>query len=109
MIMLDFADRTEAPTGSPGGSSGNKKAAQAARHQGVSKMFGVGEMGCVASEEFGKAGHCFEKIDEMAEAILGQIHEGVNLLVKGSRSAGMDRLVEHLMSNNNRGETNHAI
>jgi UDP-N-acetylmuramoyl-tripeptide--D-alanyl-D-alanine ligase len=87
----------------------HKKAAQTARHQGVRKMFGMGEMGCVASEEFGKAGHCFEKIDEMAEAILGQIHEGVNLLVKGSRSAGMDRLVENLMSNNNRGETNHAL
>jgi UDP-N-acetylmuramoyl-tripeptide--D-alanyl-D-alanine ligase len=87
----------------------HKKAAQTARHQGVRKMFGMGEMGCVASEEFGKAGYCFDKIDEMAEAILEQIHEGVNLLVKGSRSAGMDRLVAHLMSNNNRGETNHAL
>ena len=72
-------------------------------------MFGVGEMSCIASAEFGEAGFCFEKIDEMGEAILGQIHQGVNLLVKGSRSAGMERLVEYLLSDDNRGEINHAI
>jgi hypothetical protein len=32
----------------------------------------------------------------MAEAILGQISQKVNLLVKGSRSAGMERLVKRL-------------
>jgi UDP-N-acetylmuramyl pentapeptide synthase len=45
----------------------------------------------------------------MGEAILGQIHQRVNLLVKGSRSAGMERLVEYLLSDDNRGEINHAI
>lgn len=87
----------------------HKKAARTARHRGVKKMFGVGEMSCVASAEFGEAGFCFEKIDEMGEAILGQIHQRVNLLVKGSRSAGMERLVEYLLSDDNRGEINHAI
>jgi UDP-N-acetylmuramoyl-tripeptide--D-alanyl-D-alanine ligase len=87
----------------------HKKAARTARHKGVKKMFGVGEMSCVASAEFGEAGFCFEKIDEMGEAILGQIHQGVILLVKGSRSAGMERLVEYLLSDDNRGEINHAI
>jgi UDP-N-acetylmuramoyl-tripeptide--D-alanyl-D-alanine ligase len=87
----------------------HKQAAQTARHQGVEKLFGVGELSCVASEEFGESGYCFEHIDEMAEAILGQIHQGVNLLVKGSRSAGMDKLVEYLLNNDNRGEINHAV
>jgi UDP-N-acetylmuramoyl-tripeptide--D-alanyl-D-alanine ligase len=85
------------------------KAAQAARHYGVEKMFGIGEMSCVASEQFGEAGYCFEQIDEMAQAICGQIHQGVNLLVKGSRSAGMERLVDYLLNNNKRGEINHAV
>lgn len=87
----------------------HKKAAQTARQLGVEKLFGVGEMSCIASDEFGDSGYCFEQIDEMAEAILGQIHQQVNLLVKGSRSAGMDRLVESLLSVDSRGEINHAI
>lgn len=87
----------------------HKFAAQTAKHEGVKKLFGVGEMSCIASETFGEAGYCFEHIDEMAEAILGQIHQRVNLLVKGSRSAGMDKLVDYLLNNHNRGEINHAI
>ncbi len=87
----------------------HKKAAQMARDYGVEKLFGVGKMSCIASDEFGSDGHCFEQIDEMAESILGQIHQGVNLLVKGSRSAGMERLVKCLTMNGNRGEANHAI
>lgn len=86
----------------------HKKVAQIAIHQGVEKLFGVGEMSCVASEEFGKDGYCYEQIDEMAEAIREQIHQGVNLLVKGSRSAGMERLVDYLLNNNN-AEANHAV
>jgi UDP-N-acetylmuramoyl-tripeptide--D-alanyl-D-alanine ligase len=71
----------------------HRKAAQTARHHGVEKFFGFGEMSCIASEEFGDAGYCFEDIDDMAQAILSQIHKNVNLLVKGSRAAGMERLV----------------
>ena len=87
----------------------HRKAAQTAKNQGVEKLFGVGEMSCIASDEFGDSGYCFEQIDEMAESIRGQIHQGVNLLVKGSRSAGMDKLVDYLLNNDNRGEINHAV
>ncbi|MCP4470877.1 MAG: UDP-N-acetylmuramoyl-tripeptide--D-alanyl-D-alanine ligase [Gammaproteobacteria bacterium] len=71
----------------------HREAAQTARRYGVEKLFGVGEMSCIASEEFGDAGYCYEDIDGMAQAILAQIHKNVNLLVKGSRGAGMERLV----------------
>jgi len=74
----------------------HRQAARVAREQGVEKMFGIGEMSCRATEEFGRSGYCFEHIEEMAEAIQAQIHDGVNLLVKGSRSAGMERLVSLL-------------
>ena len=87
----------------------HRKAAQTAKNQGVEKLFGLGEMSCIASDEFGDSGYCFEHIDEMAESIRGQIHQGVNLLVKGSRSAGMDKLVDYLLNNDNRGEINHAV
>ncbi|MDH3386420.1 MAG: UDP-N-acetylmuramoyl-tripeptide--D-alanyl-D-alanine ligase [Gammaproteobacteria bacterium] len=84
----------------------HRQAARAARELGVEKFFGVGEMSCIASREFGAAGYCFERIDDMAQAILAQIHDGVNLLVKGSRAAGMERLVEMLTQSANRGDVN---
>jgi len=71
----------------------HRQAAQTAAQYGVEKLFGIGEMSCIASAEFGTAGYCCESIEEMAKNILLQIHQGVNLLVKGSRAAGMERLV----------------
>ncbi len=82
----------------------HRKAAQTARRHGVEQFFGVGEMSCIASEEFGEAGHCCEYIEQMAESIRGQIHPGVNLLIKGSRAAGMERLVAILTESANGGE-----
>jgi len=87
----------------------HKKAAQMAKTYGVQKLFGVGVMSCLASNEFGSDGYCYEQIDEMADSILGQIHQGVNLLVKGSRSAGMDKLVGCLTTRASRGDVNHVV
>ena len=78
----------------------HREAARGALRSGVEKMFGVGELSCLASDEFGAAGSCHEDIDDMAEAILLQIRQDVNLLVKGSRSAAMERLVKRLMHAN---------
>ena len=85
------------------------KAAQMAETYGVKKLFGVGVMSCLACKEFGSNGYCFEKIDEMADCILGQIHQRVNLLVKGSRSAGMERLIGCLTTAASQVEVNHAL
>jgi UDP-N-acetylmuramoyl-tripeptide--D-alanyl-D-alanine ligase len=84
----------------------HRQAGVFARELGVEKLFAVGEMSCIASEEFGASGYCFEAIEEMAEAILSQIHQRVNLLIKGSRSAGMERLVALLNQSVNRGDVN---
>ena len=85
------------------------RAAKIARESGVQKMFAIGPLSCLASREFGDAGHCFEQIDDMARMILAQLHEGVNLLIKGSRSAGMEKLVEVLLSHNQPGDAHHAV
>ena len=84
----------------------HRQAAQTAAQYGVERFFGVGEMSCVASAEFGAAGYCYEGIEEMAKSILSQIHQGVNLLVKGSRAAGMERLVAVLLQPTNGGDVN---
>jgi UDP-N-acetylmuramoyl-tripeptide--D-alanyl-D-alanine ligase len=84
----------------------HRKAAQSAQSQGVEKMFGLGQMSCAASEAFGDSGICFETIDDMANSIRSQIHHGVNLLIKGSRAARMERLVELLTQSINEGNAN---
>jgi len=84
----------------------HREAAETAHRNGVEKFFGVGEMSCIASREFGDGGYCCECIEDMAEIILSQIHEGVNLLIKGSRAAGMERLVNLLTRAVNAGGTN---
>jgi len=82
------------------------EAARSARRHGVQKYFGIGEMSCMASAEFGAEGSCHKDIEDMAQSIRAQIHEGINLLVKGSRSAGMERLVRLLTRTNHVGDTN---
>ncbi|MGD2173476.1 MAG: UDP-N-acetylmuramoyl-tripeptide--D-alanyl-D-alanine ligase, partial [Gammaproteobacteria bacterium] len=83
----------------------HRRAAHTARELGVEKLFGIGQMSCIACREFGDSGLCFDQIEEMAETILTQIHGGVNLLVKGSRAAGMERLVAMLSASPARGDT----
>ena len=86
----------------------HRQVAQTAARYGVEKLFSVGEMSCIASAEFGAAGYCYEDVEEMAKSILSQIHQGVNLLVKGSRAAGMERLVAILTQPPNGGDA-HAV
>lgn len=71
----------------------HRRAVVTAREQGIRKIFTIGPLSGVASREFGTDGFCFEQIDEMASVIRQQVHEDVNLLIKGSRSAGMEKLV----------------
>lgn len=84
------------------------KAAQTARQHGVERMFALGEMSCKASKIFADGGFCFESVDEMADGISAQIHSGVNLLVKGSRAARMERLIE-LLTRSESGGNAHAV
>tara|TARA_B110000971_G_scaffold13761_1_gene12783 strand:- start:11455 stop:12900 length:1446 start_codon:yes stop_codon:yes gene_type:complete len=74
----------------------HKEAAEVAKKLGVKKLFGIGPMSCAASETFGDSGYCFDTVEESARVIQSLTHPEVNLLIKGSRSAGMDRLVKAL-------------
>lgn len=74
----------------------HKKAAEVAKKHGVKKLFGIGPMSCIASDTFGDAGYCLDTIEDSAKLIGKMLHQNVNLLIKGSRSAGMDQLVKAL-------------
>jgi len=70
---------------------------QAALDWGVSRLVTVGEHSQSASTTFGRGGRHFEDIDSLVAWLHGELHAGVTCLVKGSRSMGMERVVEALM------------
>ena len=78
----------------------HRQAGVDARELGVQRLYGHGPLSCLAAEAFGDAGFCCDDIDNMATTIGRDIHAGVNLLVKGSRAAAMERLVERLVAGN---------
>ncbi len=76
------------------------QAALQAQQAGVTHFFAIGEMSCHAASEFGAAGFCFTSHQEMADFIEQQINSNVVLLIKGSRSAGMEKVVSLLSQHN---------
>ncbi|MBO67187.1 MAG: UDP-N-acetylmuramoyl-tripeptide--D-alanyl-D-alanine ligase [Acidiferrobacteraceae bacterium] len=65
-----------------------------ARKRGIDRLLSTGSHASLAGEEFG-AGSChYENIDKLSDAVIDLLAPGVNVLVKGSRSAGMERVVE---------------
>jgi UDP-N-acetylmuramoyl-tripeptide--D-alanyl-D-alanine ligase len=65
---------------------------------GVRRLFAIGEMASDAVDAFGRGGRHFADKQELAAALRRDIHPGVNCLVKGSRSMGMEDVVAALVS-----------
>lgn len=61
--------------------------------QGIDRLFAVGELSKRTVAAFGKHGEWFEDIDALAERVANALTPEVNVLVKGSRSARMERVV----------------
>ena len=74
----------------------HRRAGSQARELGLARLYAHGELSCLASEAFGERGYCCADIDDMATRISADIRADVNLLIKGSRGAAMERLVERL-------------
>jgi UDP-N-acetylmuramoyl-tripeptide--D-alanyl-D-alanine ligase len=68
----------------------------AARSLGVERMFAVGELSDAAVYTFGRGARHFENRDDLIDALLSEITPGINCLVKGSRSMGMEHVVNAL-------------
>ncbi|MEX1829382.1 UDP-N-acetylmuramoyl-tripeptide--D-alanyl-D-alanine ligase [Luteibacter sp. CQ10] len=63
-----------------------------AHERGVQRLFAVGLKSAAAAQAFGQGGMHFPSQEDLVEAACKQIHAGVTVLVKGSRSSGMDRV-----------------
>jgi UDP-N-acetylmuramoyl-tripeptide--D-alanyl-D-alanine ligase len=67
-----------------------------ARTAGVDRLFSVGVLSAAASRVFGPAARHFDQQPELVQALRAEIATGDRILVKGSRSARMERVVEML-------------
>lgn len=67
-----------------------------AKAHGVSRLFGFGPLSQLAVKEFGLGASWFGSIDELTTGLHNALHANVCLLVKGSRSNRLERVIEAL-------------
>ncbi len=67
-----------------------------ARQAGVEKLFGLGELSKEAVRAFGTGGMHFERIEELLAEVENALTPDVTVLVKGSRTMRMERVVNSL-------------
>jgi UDP-N-acetylmuramoyl-tripeptide--D-alanyl-D-alanine ligase len=70
---------------------------QYAGQQGVSKLFSFGKLSQLASDALGENGRHFETIEALVDAVKREMHAGMCVLVKGSRSMKMERVVKAII------------
>jgi UDP-N-acetylmuramoyl-tripeptide--D-alanyl-D-alanine ligase len=67
-----------------------------ARRAGLDRLYACGVLSRNAADAFGENGHFFEQQQQLIEALLPEMQRDVTVLVKGSRSSRMERVVEAL-------------
>ena len=60
---------------------------------GVERLFTVGKLARFASVGFGEGARHFSSVEDLSSAIAGQLEADVMVLVKGSRSARMEDVI----------------
>ena len=77
----------------------------AARALGVKRIFATGAMSAATVDAFGKGAQHFESRQDLVVALHQALRPGINCLVKGSRSMGMERVVAAISAARPDGET----
>lgn len=67
-----------------------------AKQMGIEGLYATGELSRNAAEGFGEAGYFFARYEELIDALRPELNSDVTVLVKGSRSSHMERVVEAL-------------
>ena len=65
------------------------------RELGIDDLYALGEA-AAAAHAFGTAGRGFDDMERLLERLQRQLQPGDRVLVKGSRSAGMERVIQRL-------------
>lgn len=67
-----------------------------AKETGVDSLYSFGKSAAKAAKEFGGNGFCYDKHEDMIDALREELSQDVTLLVKGSRSMHMENIVNAL-------------
>jgi UDP-N-acetylmuramoyl-tripeptide--D-alanyl-D-alanine ligase len=78
----------------------------AARSLGVRRLYAVGEASQATVHAFGAGARHFPGLQALVAALVAELQPHVTCLVKGSRSMGMERVVEAIAS---AGEAREAV
>ncbi|HEX8989477.1 MAG TPA: UDP-N-acetylmuramoyl-tripeptide--D-alanyl-D-alanine ligase [Rhodocyclaceae bacterium] len=65
-----------------------------AKSMGLERLLALGDHAAAAAHNFGEGAAHFGRIEELIEALRPELHEGVTVLVKGSRFMRMERVVQ---------------
>lgn len=71
-------------------------AGRSAKTLGINRLYALGPLAAEAARGFGEGAHAFEDFNELAAALRPHLNKNVALLVKGSRSSRMERVVAAL-------------
>ncbi|MCW8917808.1 MAG: UDP-N-acetylmuramoyl-tripeptide--D-alanyl-D-alanine ligase [Gammaproteobacteria bacterium] len=74
----------------------HRQVGETAREAGIDRLYACGPLSRDAVEAFGEHGYFFAQQQQLIEALLPQMRDDVTVLVKGSRSSHMERVVEAL-------------
>lgn len=76
----------------------HRRAGWLARAGGVERLFAIGELAAETASGFGAGAERFADRERLIEAVSSELRPDIAVLIKGSRSAGMDRVADRLAS-----------
>lgn len=79
-----------------------------AHKAGINYLFTLGELSQAATKAFGKNAEHFTEKSDLLAAIQKHMENGNNILIKGSRSMHMEKIVAGLLPQNENNETEHT-
>jgi UDP-N-acetylmuramoyl-tripeptide--D-alanyl-D-alanine ligase len=77
---------------------------EAARLAGIVRLYCTGTQSRAAAQGFGANARWHESVSGLIDALNRELRPGITMLVKGSRSMGMERVVQALSANKAGGE-----
>ena len=92
LVLGDLAELGDDPRGA------HRQLGRAARELGVGRLYTLGPLSEAAAGEFGKGAMACMDIDTLVAALKQELGSEDVILVKGSRTARMERVVEALVS-----------